>query len=566
MRTPRLRSGPLAMLAVLRYLRMTLSDWLALTTITLAFASCGARTAETRDPNMIVAAWIAGPDSFNPLTAVGSAARMVNDLIYTPLVDIGPNLLPRLKTSLAYRIDVTENGRRYVLHLRRGVRWSDGVPLTAKDVVFSLLLGDNPNLLNGYSADFKLMTSARALDPYTVEIRLVSASPPFLENALGETLPLPEHILHRYQPGSEAEAKFVNADADFAQHPITSGPWRILRNVRDSYLIIGPNPLYWGPKPRLDAIAFRVYPQQDSLYAAVDAGEVDVTDIAPNLWRIHDRLRGDHKFITWPWNVTFLLLPNYHDPAIAWARDPRVKQAMMHAIDRGFIKRSIMSGQADILNGPVPSFSPYYDRSLRTYDFSPAKARELLDAAGWKLQGSVRTKNGQSLRFTLKTGGATDAVASNIAELIQANLRAVGIECTLENEELQTFFEDLHTSRFQMALRGIILPAYPDDYKYYDSTQTRADGGYNIGFYSNAQIDRAIETARTAPNVTIARGALYRYQELAAADLPVIYLYSVRLGAVVPSNLYGYDLDPLAPAALPMGLQFWRLERPAVKV
>ena len=525
-------------------------------------AACGARTAETRDPNMIVTAWIAGPDSFNPLTAVGSAARMVNDLIYSPLLAIGPDLLPRPQTSLAYRIDITDGGKRYVLHLRRNALWSDGVPLTSKDVVFSLLLGNNPNVLEGNSSDFKLMTSARALDRYTVEIRLSSPSPPFLENALGETLPLPEHILGRYPPGSEDEAKFINADADFAQYPVISGPWRIVRSVRDSYTILGRNPRYWGPKTVLDSVAFRVYPQQDSLYAAVDAGEVDVTDIAPNLWRIHNRLRGDHKFVTWPWNVTFLLLPNYHDASIPWARDPRVKQAMMYAIDRDFIKSGIMSGQADILNGPLPSFSPYYDPRVRTYRYDPARARAILDAAGWRLRGNVRVKDGRELRFTLKTGGATDAVASNIAELIQANLRAVGIDCTLENEELQTFFEDLHNSRFQVALRGIILPAYPDDYRSYDSKQTRAAGGYNIGFYNNPQVDRAIEAARSAPSRAIARRELNRYQELAAADLPVIYLYSIRLGAVVPSNLTGLDLDPLAPAALPMGLQFWRRMNP----
>lgn len=535
---------------------------LAVAAVVLAVSGCGARTAETRDPNMIVTAWIAGPDSFNPLTAVGSAARMVNNLIYTPLLAIGPDLLPRLRTSLAYRIDITEGGKRYVLHLRRNALWSDGVPLTSKDVVFSLLLGNNPNVLESNASDFKLMTSVRALDRYTVEIRLSSPSPPFLENALGETLPLPQHILGRYPPGSEDEAKFVNADADFAQNPVISGPWRIVRSVRDSYTILGRNPLYWGPKTILDRVAFRVYPQQDSLYAAVDAGEVDVTDIAPNLWRIHNRLRGDHKFITWPWNVTFLLLPNYRDASIPWAHDARVKQAMMYAIDRDFIKSGIMSGQADILNGPIPAFSPYYNARVRRYGYDPARARAILDAAGWRLQGNVRAKGGRALRFTLKTGGATDAVASNIAELIQANLRAVGIDCTLENEELQTFFEDLHNSRFQVALRGIILTPYPDDYRSYDSKQTRAAGGYNIGFYNNPQIDRAIEAARSAPSMAVARRELNRYQELAAADLPVIYLYSIRLGAVVPSDLAGYDLDPIAPAGLPMGLQFWHRMNP----
>jgi len=524
-------------------------------------AGCGARAAETRNTSMIVAGWIAGPDSFNPLTVVGSAARMINDQIYTPLVDIGPNLLPRWSTSLAYKVDTNDGGKHYVLHLRRNARWSDGAPLTAKDVVFSLLLGDNPGLISGNSSDFGLMrtNSVRAIDPYTVELRLSSPSPPFLVNALGETLPLPQHILGKYPPLSQAEANFINTNVAFNQHPIVSGAWRIARNVPDSYIILESNPRYWGTKPYLQQIAFRVYPQQDSLYAAVDAGEIDVTDIPPNLWRVHDRLRGDHRFINWPWNVTFLLLPNYHDPQIAWMRDPRIKQAMLYAIDREFIIKGIMSGQADVLNGPVPGFSPYYDRNVRKYAYDPARARAMLDAAGWRMRGGIRVKDGKAMRVMLKTGGATDAVASNIAELIQANFKAVGIDCVLDNEEIQTFFEDLHASRFQLALRGVILLPHPDDYKWYDSSQTRANGGYNYGFYRNPQIDRAIEAARTAPSESSARAALDRYQELASVDLPVLYLYSNRLGAVVPATLSGYDLDPTAPAALPMGLQFWQI-------
>jgi peptide/nickel transport system substrate-binding protein len=507
---------------------------------------------------MLVAGWINGPEGFNPYVTISSAAKMIEDLIYTPLIDLGPDMRPRRQTSLAYKVDVTDAGKRYVLHLRRNARWTDGVPITAKDVVFTIHLESNPAVILSYAGDFALMRSVRALDPYTVEIRLSRPSPPFLENSLAsDTLVLPQHVLAKYPVDSEAEAKFVNSDTAFSQRPITSGPWRILRNVPDSYIVLERSPTYWGVPAKLEQVAFRVYPQQDSLYAAVDAGEIDVTDIPPNLWRVHTRLRGNHKFINWPWNVTFLLLPNYHDPSIAFMRDPRVKQAMLYAINRRFITQGIMSGQANLLNGPIPTFSPYYDRSLKTYDYDPAKARELLDAAGWHLQNGVRVKNGVAMHLTLKTGGATDAVASNIAELVQANLKAVGIDCTLENEEIQTFFVDLHNSRFQLALRGVILTPYPDDYKYYYSTQTRAHGGLNVGFYSNPQIDRAILDARTAPSAAAARTALNRYQQLASQELPVLYLYSNRLGAVVPSNMTGYDLDPLAPAALPMGVQFW---------
>ncbi len=539
-----------------------MARYLAMAAIALGLlTACGARSAETRNAGMLVAGWIAGPQGFNPYVTIGSAATMIEDQIYTPLIDLGADMRPRWSTSFAYKVDIGEGGRRYILHLRGKARWNDGAPMTAKDIVFTILLERNPHILAGHTSDFTLVRSIRALDSKTVEIILAQPSPPFLENALSrnDTLLLPEHVLGKFPPSSEAEAKFVNADTAFSQHPVTSGPWRILRNVPDAYIVLERNPAYWGVKPRLNEIAFRVYPQQDSLYAAVDAGEIDVTDIPPNLWRVHSRLRGNHRFINWPWNVTFVLLPNYHDPAIPWIRDPHVKQAMMYAIDRRFITQGIMSGQADILNGPIPSFSPYYDRSVPPYAYDPVKARRLLDAAGWRMRGGVRMKNGTAMRVTLKTGGATDAVASNIAELVQAEFKAVGIDCTLENEELQTFFVDLHNSRFQLALRGIILPPYPDDYQSYYSTQTRANGGYNLGFYSNPQIDRAIQRARTAPSAAIARRALDRYQQLASRDLPVIYLYSNRLGAVVPRGLRGYDLDPLAPAALPMGLQFWEM-------
>ena len=542
----------------MRYLTMTLLG------LTLLLGGCGARAAETRNADMVVTGWIAGPDGFNPYVTIGSAATMIEDLIYTPLVDLGANMRPRWSTSFAYKVDTTDGGKRYVLHLRRNAHWIDGAPMDAADVVFTIKLEANPHLLQSKSGDFTLMRSVRALDPSTVEVKLSHPSPPFLENSLSreDTLVMPRHILGKYPADSEAEATYVNNNADFSQHPVTAGPWRILRNVPDAYIVLERNPSYWGPKPPLSQIAFRVYPQQDSLYAAVDAGEIDVTDIPPNLWRVHNRLRGNIKFINWPWNVTFLLLPNYHDPAIPWIHDSRVRQAMMYAINRKFITQGIMSGQADILNGPLPTFSPYYDRSLSTYGYDPAKSRQLLDGAGWHLQNGVRTKNGVPMRITIKTGGATDAVASNIAELIQADFKSVGIDCTLDNEELQTFFVDLHHSRFQLALRGLILPPYPDDYKYYYSTQTVENGGYNAGYYSNPQVDKAILDARTAPSAAAAREALNRYQQLASRDLPVIYLYSNRLGAVVPKNLTGYDLDPLAPAALPMGLQFWRYDPP----
>jgi len=524
--------------------------------IATQLAGCGARSSETRDPNIIVTAWIAGPSGLNPLTTTSSASKMIKMMIFSPLLDLDSNMIPRPSTSLATRIDITANGTRYMLHLRPA-RWSDGAPLDAGDVVFTLLLQANPGVVPGLSSGFVLMRSARAIDKRTVEIRLFRASPPFLLNALGETYPLPKHLLGKFPAGSQAEAAFVNQDADFAQNPIVSGPFRIARNVPDDYLILGRNPTYWGPPSILPEIAFRVYPEQNSLYAAVDSGEVDLTHIPPELWRVHDRLHGDHRFVNWPWNVAFMLLPNFADPHIAFMKDRTVRQAMLYAIDRQFITYGIMDGQADVLKGPLPAFSPYYNRHLPTYGYDPAKARTLLDADGWHLRGSVRMKNGVALRISLKTGGATDAVASNIAELIQANLRAVGIDCQLQNEELQTFFQDIQQSNFEIALRGRILQPYPDDFRDYDSSQTKQHGGSNYGSVSIPALDAAMRAARTAPSLAASRAALDRYQAIAARELPALYLYSVRLAAVVPKNLQGLGLSPLSAAALPQDPQFW---------
>ncbi|HEY8298659.1 MAG TPA: ABC transporter substrate-binding protein, partial [Candidatus Baltobacteraceae bacterium] len=315
-------------------------------------AGCGARSAETRNPNIVICAWISAPESFNPFTTVSSAARMIQDLIYTTVIDLGANMLPNWSTSFASKIAITDGGRRYVLHLRKTGRWADGVPIAADDVVFSLKLAANTHVLAGYSGDFTLMDagSVRKLDRYTVEFRLTKPSPPFLENALSEAYVLPKHVFGRYPADSVQEAAFINSNQQLAHHPLPSGPFRLKRVVPDSYLVIEPNPGYWGPKPFLSEIAFRVYPQQDSLYAAVDAGEVDVTDIPPNLWRVHTRLRGDHRAVTWPWNVAFVLLPNFHAATAPFLRERAVRQAMLYAINRPFIIKGIMSGEADQLN------------------------------------------------------------------------------------------------------------------------------------------------------------------------------------------------------------------------
>jgi len=522
-----------------------------------ALAACSARGAETNDPSAIICGWIASPDGFNPLTSISSQSTMIEDEIFTPLVDIGADLLPAWKTSFAGAVLISEAGKRYTLKLRQHARWSDGVPITAKDVVFSLNAYNNPQVIEGQSARLKLMTSVRSLDKYTVSLTLSQPSPPFLTNALGVVLVLPHHVLDRYPHEPSKEAQFINTDGDFAQHPITSGPFKVRRNVPDAYTILEPNPHYWGVRPKLSQIAFRVYPQQDSLYAAVDAGEIDVTDIPPNLWRVHERLKGRHRFINWPWNVVFVLLPNFANREVSFLNDLNVRRAISYAIDRRAITGGIMNGQADVLSGPVPVFSPYYNPKIIQYPYDPARARRMLEADGWKLRGNVRYKDGKSLHFVLKNGGSTDAVASNIVELIQANLKSVGIACELQNEEINTFFEDLHATKFELALRGRILPPYPDDYENYDSRQTRAQGGYNLGSYSNPTVDALIERSRTAPSARAGRDALAAYQEAAARDLPAIFLYSNKLGAVVPENLRGYMLIPTAPAALPMGLETW---------
>lgn len=527
--------------------------------LAVSVCACSARGAETRAKNTIVSGLIAGPDGFNPLTSVNSASTMMEELIYTPLVDVGPDLKTRFSTSLAQRVVISDGGRRYTLHLRRNVRWSDGRPVTARDVIFTLKADSNPDVTESVPARFSLLQSVRAPDPYTVEIRLKTPSPPFLVNSLASELPLPEHILGRYPPQSPQEAQFLNTETQFSQHPIVDGPFDVERNVRDAYVILKRNPHYWGFAPTPFRYAFRVYPQQDSLYAAVDAGEVDVTDIPPNLWRIHQRLHGAHTFVTWPWNVMFMLLPNYADPAVPFLHDRSVRQAMMYAMNREFIVHGIMNGQADLLNGPVPSFSPYHNTHTVRYGYDPARANALLDRAGWKRTGDgIRHKNGQQLHFVLKTGGATDAVASNIAELIQANFKTVGIDCELQNEEITTFFADLHAVKFEVALRGVILSPYPDDYATFDSKQTRKNGGYNLGSYANPQIDALLERARSAPSAAAAREALDAYQALAAQDLPALFLYSNRLAAIVPQGITGYELTPDAHAALPMGQQFWQ--------
>ena len=495
----------------------------------------------------------AEPRTLNPVVAVDAPskeilARTTADLIHVDRETQQP------QPALARSWTVSPDGRRFTLSLRHGVRFSDGQPFDADDVVFSftvyldekvgspqrdlLIVGDKP-------------ITVRKIDQYTVQVDLAE---PY---AIGERLfdsvaMLPRHLLETpYTEGRLARMWAVGTAADaFAG----LGPFRLREYVPGQRLTLERNPFYWKTDragthlPYLDRLVFVFVPSEDAQALRFQAGDADVTTrLSAANFEVLMRDRGrrnydlldagpglDYTFLFFNQNT----VASNDAPQVArrrgWFRQLAFRQAVSLAIDRDAIVRLVYRGRATPLWGHVPPGNKLWvNRSLPRPSRSPDRARERLRSAGfsWNAAGALVDKDGQAVDFTIVTNtGNTERI--QIATIVQDDLKQVGIRVGVVTLELRTLLQRLLTTHDYDAC-VLALGASDGD----PSTEMNvwlSSGGTHLWNPEQAspatpweaEIDTLMRRQLTERDVQ-ARKRLYdRVQELVAENLPVISLVS----------------------------------------
>ncbi len=493
--------------------------------LTVALTLTGCRPAP--HPHTLVFLIESSPNSLDVRQGTDSQSERIGELIFDPLVrkDAHFHLQPWLATSWLRPDPLT-----WIFHLRPGVHFTDGHPLTAADVAWSIRSMTNGSIVTAKGGAFKPITAVDTPDPLTVVVHTSTPLPSLLFN-------LSDGLFGVVEGG---------AGADEGLHPIGSGPFRFVSQVQDKDVILARNPDYWAgaPSPTIQQLRFDVVPDTITAALEMEKGSADVESNLLTMDMVHAlgdhaaRSRHPHLAIaTGPGSRVDYLNFNVQDPAL---HDPRVRQAIAFAIDRPALIAALWRGHAHIADTLLPpghwAAAPSGD--LPQYPHDLGRAIALLNAAG--LQPD---RNGIRLHLTLKT--STDETSRLEAQAMQAELHQAGIDLALRSSDFGTFYSDITKGAFQMyLLRWIGSNEDPDIFHYAYATEMFPPRGANRGRYSNPTVDALLRAASLATSDAERRQDYIQIQQILARNLPTLPLWYPDNVVVHSKRLVHLTLDP----------------------
>lgn len=474
-----------------------------------------------RDPQTLVFLIEASPTSLDPRIGTDGQSEHLDELMFDGLVarDASFHFVP----ALAERWEEPDP-RTVIFHLRSGVHFHDGRPLTAKDVIFSIQSMRDGTVISPKTASYASIATIDAPDPQTVIFHLKQPDNFLLTN-------LSTGALGVIPAGSGRE---------FWRHPIGTGPFRFVSQQIDQDVVLERNPSSWSIVPKIPRVRFSVVPDAITQSLELEKGSGDVSinflpmDALPVLAK-----RSNLTIDSVPGTPIQYLAFNLRDPLL---KDVHVRQAISCAIDRNLMIRTLLGGHARPAQSLLPPGHWAYSDAGPHFDYDPARARRILDDAGYHA-----SKNGIRLRLTMKSSSAEETRI--LSAVLQQQLAQVGIALDIRTYEFATFYSDVTRGAFQLySMRWIGGNEQPEIFNYTLSTARFSPKGANRGHYSNAQVDALLDDAATNPDQNQRRNDYVQVQRILAEEVPVIDLWyrdtvvvhNRRVTHVVPNASGGF--------------------------
>lgn len=484
---------------------------------------------------------VGSPRFINPLLAISDADRDLSALVYAGLMGLSGDgeLIPVLAESYG----VSADGKEYTFALRADAKFSDGSPVTAEDVIFTVQKAQGPALKSPKYADWTGI-SAVAADKHTVRFTLSKAYAPFLGlTTLGI---LPSRL---WKNVSDEEFPFSSLQTN----PIGAGPFKIASVSRGvSGLIesvsLVENSYYALGRPYLDGIRFNFYSRAEDLASALKNGIVESSYDMPV---VQTGGIQASQAITAPYARVFGVFFNPSEKQV-FARS-EVRKALSLAIDRQSIVDTALGGYATAIMGPVPPGGDVVKQvPVPKYESPIIAASDALKAAGWIYDGSARVwksaSGGAGGRQTLE--GITLRTSSvpelkGVASAVKEYWEKLGIPVNIELYEPGDLSQNvIRPRKYEALLYGMVIGRDHDLYAFWDS-QERNDPGLNIALYANKTVDSLLEKIRSSDDKKTRTSDLQKIEDIISADYPAAFLYAPNFIYSLPDNLYGVALPQI---------------------
>lgn len=479
------------------------------------------------------------PDNLNPLLGTQT---VVTDLSmfwagylfnWSDADQSVPELAVRVPTQS--NGDISRDGRRITYHLRRGVRWQDGAPFTADDVIYTWRQILNPRNFAVSRFGYDLVTRIDKRDPYTIDVHLKKPFAPFIATfftmANHSDCILPRHLLAQYSDLNHVAYNSL---------PVGTGPFRVERYDKGSGVRFVANPLYWRGAPALRRIDYRIIESDNTILTLLQTHAIDMYyRAAESQLASLINVPGTRVVIS-PFTRFADLGLNAANPALA---DVRVRRALAYAVDRTALVKKVTHNVAVPGTTDQPGFFWAYNPNVKRYPYDPQKAKNLLDAAGW-IGSGVRSKAGHPLRLELVsfTGSST---ASGTEVFLQEAWRNIGVDVQIKNFSSGQLYATLggggieQSGKFDVAFENWANGTDPDD-----SILVRCSmappAGWNIYHFCNKELDAAEDVALSSYDRKTRKKMYDRVQRIMSDELPIIVLWYQRQLDVVNTDLRNY--------------------------
>ncbi|MDQ0189043.1 ABC transporter substrate-binding protein [Alicyclobacillus cycloheptanicus] len=460
-------------------------------------------------------------ENLDPRLSTNTTDQRVEDLVYEGLVRLDSKLNPEPDLATSWS---NPNPTTWIFHLRQGVKFQDGTPLTAEDVKYTYESEINPSTKAPYASLYQPIKTIKILNNSTIEFDLSEPYAPLLSYmTLGI---VPEHIA-------------TKSGDPLQTHPVGTGPYKFVSWTKNSKIVLQANSNYWAGAPKTNEIDYDIIPDNSTRAAALESGGVDlvqsplspqdVTRIEKESQYVVDQTTGlGFDYLNFNFKNQFL-------------KDPKVREAIASLIDKQSITSSIYQG----LDTPGVSVllpnSWAYTSSTPQYNYDPAKAKQLLESDGWTLgSDGVFEKNGQKLTITLSTH-SEDPNRVQTVQYLQNVLQQNGIQTKVSIAPWATFQSNLIAGKYDIALLGWLNLVDPDRAMY---TQFYTGGTNNWGSYSNPQVDKLLSEGRAVQQQT-QRAAIYQ-QAAALINKDVAYdvIGYQKYVVMYTKNLTGFQYNP----------------------
>jgi peptide/nickel transport system substrate-binding protein len=489
--------------------------------VLLALFSTGP-TVQAQIPELVIGIGV-DADTLNPQEQTTSLFINMAELLYDTLLYENPE--GKLEPRLASKVDVSKDGLTYTLHLRKDVKFSDGTPFDAKAMKLTVDRALDPKMRVPQRYMINMIKESKIVDDYTLDLVLSYPFAPFMPTLSNFALsPISPAAIQKY-------------GEDVRQNPVGAGPYVLKEWVKGERIVFDRNPTYYGKKPTVERLTFKIVPETATREAMLKAGQIDIC-YKPSPSNVAALKADTNITVDMPLDTRTIFMGLNYQKGVT--KNKLVRQAFNYAVDKNAIVKKILFDTAVKMEGPCSPILFGYHKMGKQWDYNPDKAKQLLKEANFDFNQTINMRTSQG-RYLFDR---------QVSEAVQAYLQAIGVKVELRTYDWPTYVAGLLKPIDQSELEVFILgwgPMIMDaDTALYGQFHSSVNPPKGLGaaFYSSPEFDKAIEATRVEQDPKKRSELFKKAGEIVWDDCPWIWLHVEKFVIAYRSNIKGLVVTP----------------------